>query len=523
MVFSSDEEKIRIVIVGAGISGIGQAIRLTERLGSKAEITVYERDADAGGVWYRALWPGAGVDVPIHWYSLYSDPKSDWPTRFAKRDDVWKYWQGLIDKYQLRNNFNFNTTFLGSRWSETSQTHTVRLQTDGGKPFEVVADFLISAAGPLSTPIIPKVEGLEIFTGNSFHNLRWDPKVELEGKRVAVVGNGSSGIQMVPGLAKLPGVTLVHFIRSGGYFQEKVDTPYSNLVQWGFRWIPGLRLLHRVHIFLQWQKPNFTQQSSSIRRREKVEADHLEYLKRKAPQEYLGALWPTFPVGCKRTACDEGWLESLHRPNVTLVSSNIIGADANGLITADGVHHDLDVIIFATGASVPQQGLGLNKGVFGRDGKELSEIWKEKGGPEAYKGVAVPGVPNYFITMGPNGTSGAWGFSSAIQTSAIARIIGEVFENGGKVVEVTQEAADAWNLGLWWAVRKTTWSHWTVKRRSSKGELKTINVGRRILFRRAAKLVALVLVGTLAAYRLEPRYASLLQQHLRGVKAVLWR
>ncbi|KAI5478835.1 hypothetical protein MNV49_004567 [Pseudohyphozyma bogoriensis] len=436
---SREEKKIRVIVIGGGISGIGQAIRLKERLGDRLELTVYERDPEAGGVWYRALWPGAGVDVPIHWYALYSDPNPNWNKRFAERNEVFYYWQGLIQKYNIRDNFQFNTIFVSSWWNEETHTHTVKLQRKGGKEFEIETDFLISATGPLSTPITPNIPGLETFEGASFHNLRWDPNVVLEDKRIAVVGNGSSGVQMVPGLSQIPGVNLTHFIRSGGFFVPKVNTSYTPLAKWGFRWLPGLRLGHRLQIFLQFY--NFPAKD-----KEKAEKDLLAYLRAKAPEEYIDALLPTYPLGCKRTALDAGWLESLHKPNVSLTNSKIVSADATGLNTADGKHHKLDVIVFATGAAVPTLGLGLSQKVYGTAGQELSQVWKSKGGPEAYRSIAVPSVPNYFIVLGPNGMSGAWGHSSALETAAIARIIGEVFENGGTYIapkeEVTARESD---------------------------------------------------------------------------------
>lgn len=142
--------------------------------------------------------PSPGVDVPIHLYSLYSDLKPDWTKLYAEQPEVLAYWEALVDKHQLRANFAFESEFVGSKWDEDRQAHTLTLRrTADGSSFAYEADVIISANGPLSKPTIPRIPGFETFEGKSFHNLRWDSSVELKNKRIAVLGNGSSGIQLI--------------------------------------------------------------------------------------------------------------------------------------------------------------------------------------------------------------------------------------------------------------------------------------------------------------------------------------
>jgi cation diffusion facilitator CzcD-associated flavoprotein CzcO len=158
---------------------------------------LFEKRSSLGGVWRDAKWPGAGVDVPIHLYSLFSDLKSDWSRVFAEQPEVLAYWESLVDKHSLRGNIVLRTEYVESSWDSRDQRHVIKLRRDDGFEFEHRANVIISANGPLSKPTTPDLPGLETFEGQQFHNLHWDESVDLRNKRVAVIGNGSSGIQLV--------------------------------------------------------------------------------------------------------------------------------------------------------------------------------------------------------------------------------------------------------------------------------------------------------------------------------------
>lgn len=163
-------------------------------------VQILEKKGSPGGVWRDSKWPGAGVDVPIHLYSLYSDLSPEWDTVFATQPEVLAYWERLIEKYDLGSSFLYHSEFVASFWDDYSQTHSVQVRdTRTGATVKLVANVLVSAAGPLAKPQLPKVPGVRDFKGASFHNLEWDTNVELKGKCIAVIGNGSSGIQLVVG------------------------------------------------------------------------------------------------------------------------------------------------------------------------------------------------------------------------------------------------------------------------------------------------------------------------------------
>ncbi|KAM0788798.1 hypothetical protein ACM66B_002886 [Microbotryomycetes sp. NB124-2] len=522
---------LRVAVVGAGMSGIAQAIRLKQELGNSVVISVFEKADSAGGVWRDALWPGAGSDVPSHLYQLYSDP-GEWNSYYAKQEDILEFWRNLIVKHGLTDAFEYNSEYTGSVWSDERQEHTVTIRnTRTNETHTVVADILISANGPLSTPLIPRLPGLDSFKGVYFHNLRWDANVDLRGKRIAVVGNGSSGIQLVPGVAELPGVTLTHFIRSPGYFVPKIDYDYPAAVKWAFKWVPGAQRLHRLYLFVdnneRWRPPPA---QDGITPKEKFLLDHLE---KQAPAKYLEALRPDYPFGCKRPAYDAGWLKALHRDNVELVSTKIVAATPEGLETADGTVRAFDVIIFATGSNVAEHGLGLNKNLFGEDNLELQQFWKSIGGPQAYRGLAVPKFPNHFTVLGPNAISGSWGFSIGVRTHAIAKLVKAMFDLNLSSIQPTREAFDEFNRDCqarltgstmnsslcsnWWRVegrglvsvpspetgfglikqlRHIKWEHWQAKEfwrdsdETVKRVVREVDVAQRVKLRRARRAVA---------------------------------
>lgn len=506
-VSSPTTPRTRVTIVGGGLSGISQAIQLRRQLGSLIDLTIIEKEHAAGGTWLNSTWPGAGVDIPIHLYSLYSDPKSDWSHVFADQEQVLGYLNECIEKHDLLDSFIFDTEYVSSAWDAISQTHTLTLRPtrspgDPSRTYTHTTDILISANGPLSTPLIPKIPGLDKFKGIAFHNLHWRRTQNrlgftFENKRIAVIGNGSSAIQLIPGLASTPGVELVQYIRSGGYYFPKNNTPIPAYKRFLYRYVPGVRYLHRYELFTAHNDRWKTRNDGDADGHDETEKVLLDYLRRTAPEEYLESLMPRYPLGCKRPAYDAGWLTSLHLPNVTLNSVGIASITETSIIDTTGKEFPADVIVFATGSDVARHGVGLNVGLYGEDGVELREFWKEIGGPQSYRGLAVPGFPNYFMTLGPNAIAGSWGYTIGNQTTVIARLIREMLDLGIGSLQPDRSYFEAHNaeiqekldgstmnskacsnwwriggrgrlsvpnpldaIGLWKATRTTDWTHW---------------------------------------------------------------
>ncbi|BGP27206.1 hypothetical protein JCM10295v2_006170 [Rhodotorula toruloides] len=419
---------LKVVIVGGGISGIAQAVRLQEALGSKVDFTIYERESEVGGVWRDSTWPGTAVDVPIHLYCLYSHLHPDFSSKWAGRDE-----KRIVTRHHLADRFVFRTEFVSSRWNSSTQSHTITFRRlPSGESLTVTADILISAAGALNKPIIPDVPGREKFKGLQWHSSRWNGEAQLEGKRIAIVGNGSSGIQVVPNIVDLPGIEIVQFIRSPGYFRPKVNFEYTSFQRFVFRYVPFALRLYRWKQFLEYDRNILSRGNgtwtSDLRAR--ITANVITYMKSQMPEKYYNALIPKYPMHCKRVAYDAGWLASLNRPNVSLISDAIVAVDETGILVATGQHVKVDYIAWATGFEVSETGVGLNHGVLGEDGKELRETWKENNGAYGYLGVAVPRVPNYFAVLGPNAISQSWGNTINNNTHFIARIVRGIYDRG---------------------------------------------------------------------------------------------
>ncbi|GAA5995292.1 hypothetical protein JCM5350_002070 [Sporobolomyces pararoseus] len=441
------QRRIKVAIIGGGISSIAQACRLQEKLGDRVDYTIYERDTDLGGVWLNSLWKGCAVDIPIHLYCLYSELNPWFRSKWAGRDEVLAYWNGIVDKRRIRQHFVFNTTFLSSEWDQLAQQHVITFRRLNGEEFTVNADVLISATGALNKPIIPKLPGREKFKGEQWHSSKWREDLDFEGKKIAVIGNGSSGIQCIPYLASLPGVQLTQFIRSPGYFRSKENFEYSWWKKLVFRFVPGALRVYRWWLFYEYDRAILSRGLGtwSTKLRESMTKTVVNYMKSKAPQEYWDSIIPDYPMHCKRVAFNAGWLEALNLPNVHLTSSPITSLDENGLSTADGKYYEFDHICWATGFEVTETGVGLNHGVKGEDGQELSQIWKEKGGGFGYLGVAPPKVPNYFIVLGPNSIAMSWGYTLGHNTEFIARIIKGLLDHDLSSLVVKDSAMQDYN------------------------------------------------------------------------------
>lgn len=202
---------------------------------------------------------------------------------------------------ELTDAFLFNSEFLGSSWSEATQSHTILVASNNGNKLKLEAEVLVSAAGPLAKPRIPAFPGVESFAGTYFHNLEWEESVRtqnisFEGKRIAVVGNGSSGVQFIPGLSELPGTSVTQYIRSGGYFIPKEQYAYTPFDKWLYRWVPFAERISRLYYLylhdVEWSIDTLGKTTQAKRDRQTKRL--LAYLKEKAPEEYYELLKPKY-------------------------------------------------------------------------------------------------------------------------------------------------------------------------------------------------------------------------------------
>jgi cation diffusion facilitator CzcD-associated flavoprotein CzcO len=382
---------VRIGIIGTGFSGIGAAIRL--RAAGFTNLTLLDRADEIGGTWRDNTYPGCACDVRSHLYSFSFAPNPDWSRAYPGQAEIQAYLLRCVDDHGLRPDIVFGADVREARWDDASASWEVR--TADGRDFEF--DALISATGPLSRPAVPDIPGLDSFAGTVFHTARWNHDHDLSGERVAVVGTGASAIQVVPELVSRV-AHLDVFQRTPPWIVARDDAPISASRRRRYARHPITARLHRTAIYLGNELLGTAFRGNErIGRRVRAAAE--EHLAAQVPDPTLRAtLTPDYAPGCKRLLSNNDWYPALQRPNVSLVSSGIDHVESGSIVTADGIAHDVDTIVLATGFAATEFLAPMR--VHGRGGRELSEEWRN--GAATYLGLAAHGFPNFWMLVGPS-------------------------------------------------------------------------------------------------------------------------
>jgi cation diffusion facilitator CzcD-associated flavoprotein CzcO len=439
-----------IAIIGAGFAGIGTAIQL-KKAGIQS-FTMFERAGEIGGTWRDNTYPGAACDVPSHAYSLSFEPNPSWSRAFAESGEIQEYLLGLVEKWKLRPHLRTNTEITEARFDETAGTWI--LTTDDGDTFTARA--VVSGVGGLVDPAWPDIKGLQSFRGELFHTARWNHDFDLTGKNVAVIGTGASAVQVVPALA--PQVArLSVFQRTPAWVVPKPDVRYSERARRFYARFPLALQASRLAnfwmselfgpvIFLNSDRLSAIGQKASLRHLRSQVSD----------PELRAKLTPSFQFGCKRMLISSDYWSSFERENVDLVTEPIEEIRSEGIETQDGVLHEANAIVLATGFA-----LGLATAPFpviGRGGRTLDEAWSR--GAVAYKGMTVSGFPNWFVLMGPN--TGPGHTSVLVYTEAqihyALQAIRKLKDEGIRYVDVRQDVQDRYNAGLQKRMKHMSWS-----------------------------------------------------------------
>jgi cation diffusion facilitator CzcD-associated flavoprotein CzcO len=439
-----------IAIIGAGFAGIGTAIQL-KKAGIQS-FTMFERAGEIGGTWRDNTYPGAACDVPSHAYSLSFEPNPSWSRAFAESGEIQEYLLGLVEKWKLRPHLRTNTEITEARFDETAGTWI--LTSDDGDTFTARA--VVSGVGGLVDPAWPDIKGLQSFRGELFHTARWNHDFDLTGKNVAVIGTGASAVQVVPALA--PQVArLSVFQRTPAWVVPKPDVRYSERARRFYARFPLALQASRLAnfwmselfgpvIFLNSDRLSAIGQKASLRHLRSQVSD----------PELRAKLTPSFQFGCKRMLISSDYWSSFERENVDLVTEPIEEIRSEGIETQDGVLHEANAIVLATGFA-----LGLATAPFpviGRGGRTLDEAWSR--GAVAYKGMTVSGFPNWFVLMGPN--TGPGHTSVLVYTEAqihyALQAIRKLKDEGIRYVDVRQDVQDRYNAGLQKRMKHMSWS-----------------------------------------------------------------
>ncbi|MGO9943656.1 MAG: flavin-containing monooxygenase [Rhodoblastus sp.] len=442
-------QPLTAAIIGTGFGGIGMAIKL--RQAGITDFVMLEKSDRIGGTWRDNTYPGAACDVPSPLYSFSFEQDFDWPRFYSGQSDIHRYQQHCVDKYGLTPHVRFHSEVRRADFD--GQRGLWRIETSQGEV--VLARALITATGQLNRPAYPKIQGLEKFRGKIFHSSRWDHGHDLSGRRVGVIGTGASAIQFLAPVAEQAGqVTL--FQRTAPYVLPKPDRKITAFEHWLHRKAPPLRKLVRgtVYSIFETLGVGLLKFRPVLAPLKSAWSAHLR-LTIKDPA-LRAKLTPDYPIGCKRILFDNTYYRALARPNVEVETGRIKEVGEDGVVTEDGVKHEIDTLILGTGFAA--SGFLAPMEIHGRDGRELSAAWRD--GAEAYLGVTVSGFPNLFMLYGPNTNLGhnsiVYMLESQIQYVKEA-IVG-LRAAPGTSFDVKADVQNGFNASLQRALRNTVWA-----------------------------------------------------------------
>ena len=435
------------LIIGAGFLGLGTAVKLLEA--GVEDFVIVERGDRVGGTWRDNTYPGAAVDIPSMLYSFSFVRNPSWSRLYAPADELREHIEHIVERFDLNRFIRFDTELTGLDFDQRAGVWTAHTRTEDFR-----ARTVVSAAGPLSDSSFPDMRGIESYTGKKIHSSKWDHDYDLTGKRVAVIGTGASAVQLIPELVKTAKNVKV-FQRTPGWVLPRANVTVPKPVQELFAKVPATQHVARQALFytheamataLVWDSPATTLVARTAK----------AYLKHEVKDPWLRRqLTPDFRPGCKRMLVSSDYYRALQEDNCKLITWPIATLSPNGIRTSDGVEHDVDCIVFATGYDVHLDGPPFP--VHGIGGRSLNEEWAA--GAQAYKSVQAHGYPNLFFTTGPN--SGP-GHNSLLvyaegQISYIVAGVRAVLDKDLRYLDVRADVQARYNERLQKRLTRTTW------------------------------------------------------------------
>jgi len=440
---------MRFAIIGAGMSGILSAIKLREA--GFREVTLYEKADRLGGTWRENTYPGIACDVPSHLYSYSFEPNPEWSHRFSPGGEIQAYFEGVARKHGVDRRIRFGDEvtrceFRGGRW---------HLETKSGHRDE--ADVVIAATGVLHHPNLPDIAGLSDFEGALFHSARWDHAVALDGRRIGVVGTGSTAVQIVSALVDRV-AKLSMFQRTAQWVMPQENPAYSEAERAEFRRDPeALRALYRnlSELFSQ-SFSNAVVDAGSPQMKLIEDACRLNLEQSVRDPELREKLRPSYRAACKRLVISPDFYQAIQRPNAELVTAGIERVETGGVRTRDGRLHELDVLVLATGFRADR--FMRPTEVVGRGGRRLDDAWSKR--PVAYLSISIPGFPNLFMLNGPNGPVGNFSLIEVAELQIAYILQLALLLRSGRCREIspTEEATARFDAERVEAAKRTIWS-----------------------------------------------------------------
>ncbi|GKU04504.1 4-hydroxyacetophenone monooxygenase protein [Fusarium langsethiae] len=459
-----------VLIIGAGMSGIGLGVQLIRKLGTR-NFEIIEKSNAIAGTWNVNSYPGCGCDVPSHLYSYSFDLNPNWSQEYALQPEIEAYFKDVANKYGIERHVRLNSIVESARWDELTGVWEVAIRDiETSKVSSRRSKVLVSAVGALSIPKECDIPGASDFQGRLFHTAKWDHSFDWEDKDVVVIGNGCSATQVLPiiSLGDTAVRKVTQFARQAHWLSERPNATYSPTFKWIMRWVPFAMRVYRAWLYYQKER-DFAgfHVTNGLKTRDSWKKETVEYIRKTAPDRYLDFLIPKTEIGCKRRVNDTDYLACLHRGNVDLVYDDPIQSiESKGVRTKSGKSVAADAIVLAHGFETQTPLFPMK--IYGKDGISINEHWDQVSGGAAssYFGTCLFGFPNFFVMMGPNTLSGHLSviYTTECQFNFTLRIIHPIITGKTDIVEVTPEAEarDINNVQekakrLVWATGCTSW------------------------------------------------------------------
>lgn len=456
---------VRVLIVGAGISGIAAAVQFS-RLGLRFRIL--DRNADLGGTWFVNDYPDARVDTSSYLYQFKFEKNYPWTEFFAAAGESRTYLNHIVDRFKLRDTMTFGVEVIRSVWDAERSLWTVTYRDSAGMEHVEEAEILVSAAGLFNKPKLPSIPGLESYKGPMFHTTEWRHDVDMAGKRVALIGTGSTGAQLAPIVAEeVEHLTIYQRTPEWVMAFEGYKVPITQEARWLFDNVPyywnwfclSSHMTGQSMQGLQYHDAEWQAKGGAIsERNDRVRAVLQQYISDKVggDPDLIARLTPNYAPLVRRLVVDNGFYDTIMRDNVDLVSGPIDRITETGVIGGDGVERQFDAIVLGTGFETAEYLWPVD--YRGRDGANLADFWA-KDGARSYLGITMPGFPNLFIFYGPNGSPRSGGFYSWAEIWAryIGQAIVHVIEHEHSKIEVSADVHHEYNARLDEGMKVTTW------------------------------------------------------------------
>jgi 4-hydroxyacetophenone monooxygenase len=447
-----DAEKARcpVTIIGAGMSGLIMGLRLKQ---AGVPFTILEKNGSVGGTWFENHYPGLRVDVPSHAYSFSFIQDHRWDHLYSFQPELIAYFRRCLDRFGIAGHIRYGVEVTGADWDETGREWAIAVRRADGGVETVRSKVLVSACGFFNRPFVPEFEGAGRFRGKCFHSARWPEGLDLAGKRVAIIGNAATALQMIPPVAEAAGhLTVFQRNPSWTFVNPEYDRKIRDGEQWAIEHLPYYAGWMRAAVFnwtldmfpeLMMVDPAWPQDGRSTsalneRSREMATRAYEEHLRDRP--DLLEKLLPDYPPYVKRPTISQGnFFQAIKRANVELVTDAIARFAEEGIVDVTGRLREFDVVICATGFQV--QNYLTPMVIRGRTGETINAFWRDR--PGGYLGMMVPHFPNFFMMYGPGtnlGYNGNLVFNSELQARYIAHCVRLLVETGRDALEVSESA-----------------------------------------------------------------------------------